>query len=727
MRIAKHLIRDNMLVVIVFLLSIFPLSLLDEGLASVCPCNTQAGDFNGDKEVDLADLVLALQVQSSSGSPIVTTKGDVDGDGKIGMRDALFSFQIAGGIRPAPPNILFAHGMNSEASHWEAYATVARLAGWNVFCTDVTPDGSIAVRAAELATFIDSLKLEPDSLIAVGHSMGGLDLRHVITEGHDTPGSVFAEAAAVIHEVYTIATPHKGHPAGGFPLSDAIADLGLGNMLDYNSVHPYSKHMINGREIPLTALRFACQAGEENGDDGLVAVPSQSLRGAPHTVQVFPGSHTPDYCSETGAVTELVQVSEILVPILNGTGFETDAFDIVFFEGNDCTDGEKGSFSSRIEMVRDCSDSDIVPSHLFNLGRNYQCDNDEIRSVKVYPGIEPNTRIRVYDAAAESRVRFSDDWTAINLGDQEFDEAVCIPTYEQQGSTALENMGITMYFHQGPEVFVDSRLDGKISRVSISDNSLNTVFFYEGDNCTQGVKASFSDFPVYEDCTASSANCDNDEIRSILISPGVEDETIIKTYDSSDGSLSDDWFFVNRGSQSLSVPFCINGMEHSTSSREDAEGISTYYRENNGLNGKVSYLKISQTKDSKFVFYEGLNCSQQVKGLFEVGSSTDDYAEECTGYSGNGTCDNDEIQSVLIQPGVLKGKDFRVYDDQNGTLGDDYTSVYRGWQTFNAPFCINGFEHDTSSREADAGITVNYHPDNGLNGKISFIKVIDGL
>ncbi len=505
-------------------------------------------------------------------------------------------------------------------------------------------------------------------------------------------------------------------------------------MLIYNRNHPYSDHTINGRQVSLTALRFACTAGDLNGEDGMVAVASQNLSGAPHTVQVYEGGHRPDDCEE-GVQTELGQYEEILVPILDGSGFDTAVYDIVFYEGNSCDDGEKGSFSSRDFRVTECSNAPLEASPEFNLPRNNMCDNDEIRSVKIFPGFRSDSRIRVYDNGnGTTRERLSDDWSAINLGTNDILEAKCINTFEvdhTDNNDTWRSSGMAMYNKQGPDTYVDSRLDGKISKVIISDSPLASVHFYEGGNCQQGIKAVFDagdgSSSVHEDCMDTGADCDNDEIRSILITPGVADGTIVKTYDDRDGSLSDDWFFLNRGSDNLDVPFCINGMEHDTSDREGDAGISTFSRERNGLNGKVSYVKITREKDSKFIFYEATYCEQDVKGLFEAGDSENDYTVECDSYSGNGTCQNDEVSSVLIQPGVLKGKDVRVFDDRDGDLGDDYTSIYRGHNTLDTPFCINGLEHDTTSGEEAAGILVNHHPNNGLNGKVSRIRILDNL
>jgi hypothetical protein len=500
-------------------------------------------------------------------------------------------------------------------------------------------------------------------------------------------------------------------------------------MQTFNKDYPYTTFSINGRKIPALALRFSCLEDDETGD-GVVAVQNQSLNGAPHTAKIYSGEHMPGVCDVIGVVEEQLQ-TDMLQKILDDFSFSKDVHDIVFYEGSDCTGGEKGVFSSRASTTVSCG--------LFNVSHNQSCDNDEIKSVKIFPGVRKDLNIYLFDEDAGTPVSYDDDWAVINTGSEDLTEAVCINTFEQGTTSSMESKGLSMFYHKGSMSVDGGWLDGKVSRIQLSTTKRERIVFYEGYNCEQDVRG-YYDSSEYtaEECNSYSGlgTCHNDDIKSVLIFPGVGDGKIIKLYDSSSGSLSDDWFFINRGDYALSVPFCINGLEHDTSEREGDAGISTFFRDSGGvikLNGKVSYIKISNTKDSKFVFYEGLNCEQEVKGLFEGGSSTIDWSVECDGYSGNGTCDNDEISSVLIQPGVIKGKDVRVYDSKSGQLNDDYTSIYRGQLTFDTPFCISGFEHNTNDEETDAGIQVYFHDDgdpwaNGeLNGKISYIKIVDDL
>ncbi len=58
------------------------------------------GDVNGSGNVDLHDVVLAIQVCAGMNPAGTDAGGDADGDGKIGLADAIFALQVASGIRP---------------------------------------------------------------------------------------------------------------------------------------------------------------------------------------------------------------------------------------------------------------------------------------------------------------------------------------------------------------------------------------------------------------------------------------------------------------------------------------------------------------------------------------------------------------------------------------------------------------------------------------------------
>lgn len=651
-------------------------------------------------------------------------------------------------------NILFAHGLNDNKGRWDAFAAYGEARGWTVYRTNVARRGSIAARAEELRDYINSRSpaIPDNSLVVVGHSMGGLDLHYLISMGHDDPASDWGQAAATISRYYTIASPHKGNNFAGMDLSvleliadlddidwvdmassDAVHDLGMTQMQQFNDDYPYSTFSINGRRIPAMALRFSCvdttqpRPDYDNSDysDGVVTLESQSLNGAPHSETVFIGAHMANACLPNFPELETEQTSAILQRILDDDPLASETHDIVFYEGNNCTQGEKGIISGDSNRTLHCAPAFPDDTHVD------RCDDDEIRSIRLFPGVRKNLSIYLYDQDIDTPGAYSDDWAVIHTGSQNLAEPVCINTFEQQ----VDDLhGISMYFHKGPTGLDGYRLDGKISKITLADAPRERIVLYEGDNCTQDVVGYFdTSGETHQQCDVYSGTgtCENDEIRSALVFPGVADNTIMKVYDSPTGSLSKDWFYLNRGSKDLTVPFCVNGLEHSTSDREAAAGFTSFYRDDNvfnsNLNGSVSYVKISQSQDATLVFYEGDNCTQQVQGLFEAGGPDNDHHVRCDNYTGEGTCENDDIRSLLIQPGVLKGKDLRVYDDPAGTLNDDYTSIYRGWKTLAAPFCINGFEHDTSAREQEAGITVNNHYQNGLNGKISYIKIIDDL
>ena len=57
------------------------------------------GDVNGDGEVDLADLVLSLQVLTGMAPANLHRGADVDADGQIGLAEAIYILGKAAGLR----------------------------------------------------------------------------------------------------------------------------------------------------------------------------------------------------------------------------------------------------------------------------------------------------------------------------------------------------------------------------------------------------------------------------------------------------------------------------------------------------------------------------------------------------------------------------------------------------------------------------------------------------
>lgn len=195
------------------------------------------------------------------------------------------------------PAVLFAHGYNDNQRAWGHFARIARDNNWRVFRTSVSADGSIKKRARMLNAYIKKASKQckiPDSTLrVVGHSMGGLDLRYLVSYNYSS--------AKKFERMYTIATPHQGsgyaYPASAG--SDAARDLKPSHMKDFNKANPYSKFEVkydNGtkRQIPLLALRFACAEDPNEGDsDFIVEVKSQRYPDAPFSTKIYPGKHMP--------------------------------------------------------------------------------------------------------------------------------------------------------------------------------------------------------------------------------------------------------------------------------------------------------------------------------------------------------------------------------------------------------------------------------------------------
>lgn len=202
------------------------------------------------------------------------------------------------------PAILFAHGYHDTQIGWNKFADLAKDAGWRVFRTSVSYNGSIKKRAHMLNTYIKAISercnIGDNQLRVVGHSMGGLDLRYILSSNSDE----FQDAQDVIERFYTIATPHKGSgfaSTGSVFLDDGGKNLTIKHLKDFNDALPYTK--IQEHNKTMLALRFHCIADlantptnkvDKHAADGVVKVFRQVLYKAPYSRTVFHGKHSPN-------------------------------------------------------------------------------------------------------------------------------------------------------------------------------------------------------------------------------------------------------------------------------------------------------------------------------------------------------------------------------------------------------------------------------------------------
>lgn len=224
---------------------------------------------------------------------------------------------------------LFAHGLNGNPGEWDTFANAVKnqRTKYGVWRTQVEKHGHIYERGEELANFMKRAQAKcktPDkSVVAVGHSMGGLDLRYIVGNY-----KTYKKEIALLKGVYTIATPHLGDPnacsapsksltSGTHDLCGYPEDPNKKNffgehtpMYHFNKKYPHDDFV--NRKIPFTAFYYECKEKEE-GEDGVVLIDSQKWKG--HNADSEnrkKGFHKTEDCSnQHGCTPELCQEDEI--------------------------------------------------------------------------------------------------------------------------------------------------------------------------------------------------------------------------------------------------------------------------------------------------------------------------------------------------------------------------------------------------------------------------------
>jgi len=231
------------------------------------------------------------------------------------------------------PAILFAHGYNDNQKAFKTFSKHAEDKGWRVFRTSVPEDGSISKRAHRLNAYLekaaDQCNIGDGTLRVVAHSMGGLDVRYLVSKK--------LTSAKLFENIYTISTPHQGDSLGYLAAagSDAARDLTPSHMKTFNKDHPYSSFKADGNQINLLALRFKC--GKKGNSDGVVGVNNQIYPGAPYTKDIFKARHAESAKNCPGVINEL-DLTNLLQKILDDgrqgkdkfcTEFETETIQVL--------------------------------------------------------------------------------------------------------------------------------------------------------------------------------------------------------------------------------------------------------------------------------------------------------------------------------------------------------------------------------------------------------------
>ena len=216
------------------------------------------------------------------------------------------------------------------------------------------------------------------------------------------------------------------------------------------------------------------------------------------------------------------------------------------------------------------------------------------------------------------------------------------------------------------------------------------------------------------DLTESGSPVSNDDVvgfKGYNISAG----TVIRMYDNSKGSTQDDWCEIIFKKDCARIK--ITDLEQQV----DNDKIRMLYFRDNGLKGKVSRIEVFPTEYTSpdeypgyLAFYSKNNCEGGLSGCIDSSKGT----YNCT--KANSPIKNDDARSLVLFA-VKSGTKISVYDSSKESTKDDYCviSVLEDVPA-SEPCGVTTFEKDT--RYDDICVTA-YHRVNGLDGKVSSIKV----
>jgi len=198
--------------------------------------------------------------------------------------------------------ILFVHGLTNSQQNWKAFTAHATEKNWRVFRTSTSRTGSIKQRAKMLASYMSGIKkqykIKDGSLTVVAHSMGGLDIRYLVSmHNPKKTKSNLTIAAKTIKKIYTLSTPHRGDIYAN-EANDALRDLTETHMKWFNHKNPYENFRVNGIKVPFLALRFRCSELPvvpkklKFETDGIVQTSRQVYPGAPYSKKIWIATHS---------------------------------------------------------------------------------------------------------------------------------------------------------------------------------------------------------------------------------------------------------------------------------------------------------------------------------------------------------------------------------------------------------------------------------------------------
>lgn len=239
------------------------------------------------------------------------------------------------------------------------------------------------------------------------------------------------------------------------------------------------------------------------------------------------------------------------------------------------------------------------------------------------------------------------------------------------------------------------------------------VVAHEGNSGTQNVVCGFSSAVSRNWSMQDSERlgCENDEMRSLKLR-GMKAGQRITFYDSPGGSLNDDFAVLNIDRD---IPWDSPVTVGSFEQRITGSHFRMAYSGGNGLDGKVSRIKVearrSNMGDAAVVLLREFSGAGRISCGFGLTSSGFWNIKNMSG------CHNDDAKSLRIVAAPA-GTVITVYDSPSGSQSDDYT-VITVTNNIVHPLVVANLESNASTSH----VTVRHHHHNGLNGKVSSIRV----
>ncbi|EJM55367.1 fibronectin type III domain-containing protein [Pseudomonas sp. GM48] len=238
-------------------------------------------------------------------------------------------------------------------------------------------------------------------------------------------------------------------------------------------------------------------------------------------------------------------------------------------------------------------------------------------------------------------------------------------------------------------------------------------YFYEGSNADPARDA-VCVLPTGQDQTLKlpTQGCENDEIQSLALR-GIAKGTRLTVYDNGDGNQQDDYSIID---VTLDIPLnaklVIGSFEQTSNSNL---WYSIRHIHNNGLNGKISRIKIEQHPsdftDAAIALHEGRNGSENI--VCTVGLTS------ATAFNFGGDCDNDEAKSATLLS-AKAGTKITLYGQYDSNSCKQGCLTIETKRSITWPIQVGNLE--SSYENADVKVTRSGGTQQ-LEGKVSSIRV----